>query len=137
MRFGFLLRLALAVVLAFGLSACTTCANIPIQIADAPLGNIRAIAFERVCGNQSKPGIQVSLFDPADPPPTEAPGNVFVSLTGSYVNLRWTEDSRLLVVSDAPAAKIVRQQPDREGIQINYRYPTFQEFRENQQRKSI
>ncbi|MEO0949014.1 MAG: hypothetical protein AAFY11_12890 [Cyanobacteria bacterium J06641_5] len=136
MRFGFLLRLVLAVVLAFGLSACTTCANVPIQIADAPPGNFRAIAFERVCGNQSKPGLQVSLFDSADPPQPEAPGNVFISLTGSYVNLRWTEDSRLLVVSDAPAAKIVKQQPTYAGIRINYRYPTFQEFQENQERES-
>ena len=135
MRFGFLLRLVWITALAFGLSACATCANVPVQVADAPLGNFRAIAFERVCGNQSKPGVQVSLFDPANPPPTDAPGNVFISLTGSYVNLRWTDDYRLLVVSDAPAAKIVKQQPVHEDIRINYRYPTFQEFRENQERE--
>lgn len=134
MRFGFLLRLVWAIALAFGLSACATCTNVPVQVADAPSGDVRAVAFERVCGKQTQPGIQVSLFNPDEPPANNAPGNVFASLTGSYVSLRWTEGDRLLVVSDAPAAKIVRQQSFHEGVRVNYRYPTFQEFRDHQER---
>ena len=128
MRFGFLLRALLVIALALGTNACATCANIPILTIDAPNGNLRAVAYERTCGNQTRPSIQVSLFEPEHPPSPNAPGNIFASLTGSYIDLRWTDARRLLVVSDAPVARIIKQQPAYKGTSIHYRYPTFQEL---------
>lgn len=118
-----------AIAIMLGTSACATCTNVPVRTLDSPLGNLRAVAYERTCGNRARPTLQVSLFDPERPPAPDAPGNIFAALVGSYIDLRWTDAGQLLVVSDAPVARIVKQQPAYQGTSIHYRYPTFQELK--------
>ncbi len=128
MKFGFLLKILLAIALALSVSACATCTSAPVRTLDLPENNLRAVAYRRTCGNQTQPSLHVSLYDPERPPAPDAPGNIFVSLSGDYIDLRWTDAGYLLAIVDAPVSRIVKQRSYFQGVGVHYRYPTFQEL---------
>lgn len=118
-----LIKLSFLFLLVWGLIGCTPCHNRVRDRVDSPSGDYRAILFDRICSDRGFYSTQVSLVPANHTELNNAPGNVFIALVPSEVEIRW-QGEQLQILTDVALDRVAKQEKERSGVVISYRYPS-------------
>ena len=122
-------RIVAAALLPTLVSGCSdACQNSTVSSAAAPVGDRRAVLFQRDCGATTGFSSQVSVTG-ADETPS-GKGNAFIADTdhgsadaaswgGPWVELRWLSPQKLLIRYDAKA-RVFAQNTSVSGVTVTY-----------------